>query len=490
MSWQEKLGCNCQECPLKDIRKESVASEFAEDPKYNVVTEPPTVAEVSIGRPLSTGGAIALRTALKGVGQKNLNIIPTLLCRVPRQTREKEVKLAMECCRPRILKELDATIPTILLGKRATQSLLKENTNIDWRGHPKESPYFDGLCYPSYHPRFLYGNPAYLKIFRNDMRRLQSRDWERWKWPEFQIHENEAMAMELHRLLESDWVGFDYETADRSGYTSPVTCIGLCDREGGVSVPWPPSNPEIEDLTRQVLASETVGKVIHNLSFDLLVAKHNDHEVRGPIFGTIEAHATIDPEVSHKLGDVASYFFPAPRWKVPLRSTDEEERTYNARDAYMTVLLRHEMARILEKRPRLQKIYDDTMKLGMIGNKMAWEGVRVSEERVERLTALGQERTTALRKKFQELAGYELNINSNQQLCKLFYDELEIPPKSFSPKTGNPSLDEMALESIMGDDTNPKAMQLARILYQYRKEAKILSSYLMPLKEKIDAGQS
>ncbi|MGH9756285.1 MAG: DNA polymerase I [Candidatus Acidiferrales bacterium] len=102
--------------------------------------------------------------------------------------------------------------------------------------------------------------------------------------------------------------------------------------------------------------------------------------------------------------------------------------------------------------------------------RMEAAGVRVDRRELEIISAKAQKEISSLEKRIYELAGFEFNVNSPQQLAEVLFDRLQLqPPRRSRAKarsTAAEVLDELAL-----------VHELPKKVLEYRELAKLKSTY-------------
>jgi DNA polymerase I len=254
-----------------------------------------------------------------------------------------------------------------------------------------------------------------------------------------------------------------------------------------VSVPW----GKHEALLRNVLESN-LPKVFHNGQHDLLSLKYNGIDVLGKVFDTLLAHSIVGPQLPHDLGFVAALEFHAPRWKSEFRvETDlkgteafskrpaHELRTYNARDAWMTVLLLEPLRQRLNQTHKGNELFAELTQLSDLAMRMREYGMKVARGQFslhhEQLTAL----MTQAESDFKAIVGDRAELGKaggSRTLHKLFFHDFGIKPLNYTDE-GEPQLDAKMLQHIQ-TSPNPQAAAVAKHTLAFRKAAKIRSTYL------------
>lgn len=121
---------------------------------------------------------------------------------------------------------------------------------------------------------------------------------------------------------------------------------------------------------------------------------------------------------------------------------------------------------------KLTEVYERIdLPLAPVLARMERHGVRVDRDALVAFSETAERELRALEQKIYELAGYEFNIHSPQQLAEVLFDRLELPaPRRHGRgkirSTAAPVLDELA-------ELHP----LPRLIRDYRESAKLKSTY-------------
>ena len=520
-------GCDCDNCPLKN--RVPVFALPISHPRLAIVAEAPGHNEVVEGVPLVGASGYLLRRNLKRLKVDEATVFKTnaVLCRPPEKMSGADWKQALVCCRPRLERELSATgnAQILAIGGKALATLTDNPDKIQlWRGAPLKgrAPFESRTILPTIHPAFiLRGHDEFDPVFRIDLQRALYPDMCAWTWPETHIEAGPGMEDALRAILASQQpTGIDVETAGIDPLTSGLLCIGLATKDVAISVPWPPQNVQIEQLTLQILQDAQIPKVFHNAQYDLLTLRAQNIDVCGVISDTLLMHAVVANQLPHNLGFVASNEFPGPRWKSEFRDEDAEAtksgvdfgrrdplelRLYNAKDAYMTALLYYALRKRVEKTYRGWSIYTQQHLLGDLATRMRGVGVLVDkstfdDHRKELTTAMAKEvikfnqlcplshvlRGKELKSRTHVYIGpYRLGANGlHEDVRRLFFKRLGVKVTKRTEK-GQASIDDEVMQYIMASYPEPLS-ELARIVLNYRQYQKLLSTYIDGLPVSID----
>ena len=146
---------------------------------------------------------------------------------------------------------------------------------------------------------------------------------------------------------------------------------------------------------------------------------------------------------------------------------------YACKDTHLTWSLYQWQLEHLKKQPKLWHIaFDIEMPLIPVLLKMHYRGFNLDMEYAENYKTELQEQITGME---QQLAEYfpNINLNSNQQLAEYLYGTLKLS------NNHNGSVDKEALNELADEYEGVK------ILLDYRKLTKLLSTYIEPLPQKV-----
>lgn len=121
---------------------------------------------------------------------------------------------------------------------------------------------------------------------------------------------------------------------------------------------------------------------------------------------------------------------------------------YNCKDAVITYECAEELETLLHS-AGLYNQYLFKMEIWWRALEMMLRGVRISQETRKDLTKQLLEAVEERKAEIQFICGHPLNINSNPQMKKLLYDDLQLPPQTKRNKNGvSVSCDKKALAAL------------------------------------------
>lgn len=245
-------------------------------------------------------------------------------------------------------------------------------------------------------------------------------------------------------------------------------------------------------IFRPVFESENVKKICQNGKYDISVLRHYGVAVNNFYFDTMLASYVIDPDQKHGMDDLSEKYLnyrPIPILELigskktpekifevdPARLSD-----YSCEDADITFRLYELMKPVLEKEGLEKVAYEIEFPLAPVLEDMERTGIRIDTKSLELFSKDLQIKLDEYSEKIYEYAEEKFNINSTQQLQKILFEKLKLPPTT-KTKTGY-STDVRALESLKGSH------DIIDIIMDYRQVAKLKSTYADSLPDLIDPG--
>lgn len=236
-----------------------------------------------------------------------------------------------------------------------------------------------------------------------------------------------------------------------------------------------------------ILNDPKIPKVAQNAKFDLNVLETNGLKLQGLVDDTLIASYLLNPEGQHGLDYLADKYFGFKMLNfddvVPKKQTFADVSVdvacrYSAADAWVAFNLNHFFQEQLQQN-ELAKIYTEIeMPLVSILARMERNGILIDLDFLDKLEVEFTARLSSLERKIHELAGEAFNINSPKQLSVILFEKLKLPTIR-KTKTGF-STDVDVLEELADKHELPKS------LLQFRTVTKLLSTYIVGLKDLTD----
>ena len=259
------------------------------------------------------------------------------------------------------------------------------------------------------------------------------------------------------------WLSLDAEDPDEEGFGTRVLSVEIATKEGT-------ARSIVNDVPNRALAA--LG--------DWLADAHRPKIVHDPkLF-----HLLASPDSPGKPEAIAGIRDATILYSYLLRPT-------TANHAFAEVVLRHlnltlsgapgeradfllRLAPVLRadlEKQRLDKVYEQIdLPLAPVLGRMEAAGVRVDPKELEIISAKSEEEICRLEKQIYQLAGYEFNVKSTQQLAEVLFDKLNLqaPRKSRAKarSTAAEVLEELAL-----------VHELPKKIIEHREISKLKATY-------------
>ncbi len=329
-----------------------------------------------------------------------------------------------------------------------------------------------------------------------------------------------------------DAFSFDTETTSIDPMMASLVGVSLAaepKKAAYVPTPMPDGTPTeaVLDALRPVLEDEATLKIGHNVKYDLLVLRRHGVEVRGPVFDTMVAHYLVNPEASHKLDDVASFYLnyrPQPiteligtgKNAISMRDVPiEQVGPYACEDADVALRLVPVLHEKLEADGLLEIAETIEFPLVPVLADIEAAGVKVDVAVLDEIRVQLERQLEEQEAKIYELAGRTFAIGSTKQLGEVLFNppptpeereaaaawarEMADPDTSLTKKelaeraptfglglaplgktaTGKPKTDEKVLQELAQEHPLPA------LVLDWRKVAKLKNTYVDKLPELI-----
>ena len=257
--------------------------------------------------------------------------------------------------------------------------------------------------------------------------------------------------------------------------------------------PDPANLPRFEDPAlaplRDLLCDPNVAKITHNAKFDALVMRRAGVDLRGVTFDTMLASYVLDPgRRSHGLDLLAAEFLDQPLSGIEaLAGKGKDElpldlvpvtaaAEFACAEADAAIRLREIFESQLVQHGQLGLLRDIELPLSRVLSDMEEAGVTIDLDWFSSLKTRFRAERERIEREIYAAAGSEFNINSNQQLRVILFDQLGLPVLKRTA-TG-PSTDASVLQELAEE-----GHQLPVLLMEYREIAKLESTYLDTLPE-------
>jgi len=294
---------------------------------------------------------------------------------------------------------------------------------------------------------------------------------------------------------------FDTETSSLDVRTTQLLGIAFSWKaHEGVYVAFPVDEAAVESLLeefREIFENEAIGKVGHNLKFDLAVLWWKGVRVQGKFFDTMLAHTLVEPERKHQMDQISEAYLGYTPVSIEsligakadksgqlsmldiVEDKSDEIAEYAAEDADVTWQLAKILRDKLKESGQEKVFYEIESPLTPVLVAMEAEGIRVDTKALGKIGAELEKQISALREGIFEAAGHEFNLNSPKQLGVVLFDELKLLEKPKRTKTGQYKTDEKVLSALAVDHA------IIGDILEYREATKLKNTYVDTLPEAI-----
>jgi DNA polymerase-1 len=317
----------------------------------------------------------------------------------------------------------------------------------------------------------------------------------------------------VSRIRAAGEVSVDTETDSVSPVRANLCGVSVSVKPGtGAYIPTRSPRPDrhldtetVLDRMRPVLEDASIGKIGQNLKFDLNVFRRHGVRLAGLAFDTMIASYLIDPSrSSHRMDVLALAFLGYTCIPITdLIGTGKKQKTfdqvpleaavpYAAEDADIALRLRDALAPHLEAGGLRQLFGEVEMPLVEVLAELEFNGIRLDPDELDRQRERLGRRIEDLKADINEAAPHPFNPDSPKQLAAILFNRPDKDPPGLGlpiqrrGKTG-PSTDQEVLERLAADPLlEARGAGVPQLIVEYRQLTKLVSTYLVALKEAIN----
>ncbi len=306
------------------------------------------------------------------------------------------------------------------------------------------------------------------------------------------------------RLEQAELFAFDTETTSLDYMQAEIVGLSFAIEAGEAAYlpvahdyPGAPDQLDREMVLQRfkpLLENPSRAKVGQNLKYDMSVLARYGIEMQGIAFDTmLESYIYNSTGSRHDMDSLSQNYLGLPTIKfeqvagkgakqLTFNQVDlEQAAPYAAEDADITLRLHQHLWPKLESEPALASLLKEIeMPLVPLLSRIERTGVLIDSQM---LAKQGQEQAIKLHELEQrayEIAGRNFNLNSPKQIGQIFFEELELPVISKTPK-GAPSTAESVLQALAD-----QGHELPQVILQHRTLSKLKSTYVDKLPKMID----
>ena len=308
----------------------------------------------------------------------------------------------------------------------------------------------------------------------------------------------------FERLEQAELFAFDTETTSLDYMQAEIVGLSFAIEAGEAAYlplahdyPGAPDQLDRDTVLQRMkplLENPARAKVGQNLKYDMSVLARYDIEMQGIAFDTmLESYVLNSTATRHDMDSLAQHYLGLPTIKfetvagkgakqLTFNQVDlEQAAPYAAEDADITLRLHHHLWQELAREPTLASLFREIeMPLVPLLSRIERTGVLIDSGM---LAKQGQELAVKLHELEQsayEIARRPFNLGSPKQIGQIFFEELELPVISKTPK-GAPSTAESVLQELAD-----QGHELPQVILQHRGLSKLKSTYIDKLPQMVD----
>lgn len=125
---------------------------------------------------------------------------------------------------------------------------------------------------------------------------------------------------------------------------------------------------------------------------------------------------------------------------------------------------------------KLAKVYhEEDLPMIPVLYKMEKRGIKIDRKHFEKLKVEFEQKVSKVERKIFEVAGTEFNLNSPIQLSSILFEKLNLPTKGIKKTSRGFSTGAKELDKLKDEH------EIIPLIQEYRENAKLLSTYILPL---------
>ncbi|MEJ2620760.1 MAG: DNA polymerase I [Candidatus Thiodiazotropha sp.] len=308
----------------------------------------------------------------------------------------------------------------------------------------------------------------------------------------------------LERLKSSQLFAFDTETTSLDYMQAELVGISFSITPGEAAYlplahdyPGAPDQLSIDWVLarfKPLLEDPEQKKVGQNLKYDMSVLARYGIEMQGIAFDTmLESYVLNSTATRHDMDSLAKKYLDhttihfediAGKGKKQLTFNQielDQASPYAAEDADITLRLHEKIWPCLESESSLTKLFNELeVALVPVLSRIERNGVCVDSNMLREQSDVFAKQLHDLEQQAYKLAGHNFNLGSPKQIGEVFFNELQLPVISKTPK-GAPSTAESVLVELAD-----QGHELPAVILQHRGLAKLKSTYTDKLPEMVN----
>ncbi len=308
----------------------------------------------------------------------------------------------------------------------------------------------------------------------------------------------------LKRLQTADLFAFDSETTSLDYMRAEIVGLSFAVASGEAAYvpvahdyPGAPQQLEREWVLTQLqplLEDPKQKKVGQNLKYDMSVLARYGIQMQGIAFDTmLESYVYNATATRHDMDSLARTYLNeqtihfeeiAGKGKKQLTFNQielEQAAPYAAEDADITLRLHQTLwPKLEESEPQAKLLTELEIPLVSVLSRIERNGVRIDIEMLNKQSGQLAKQMHDLEQKAYAIAGHNFNLGSPKQIGEIFFNELNLPVISKTPK-GAPSTAESVLVELA-----EQGHELPSVILEHRGLSKLKSTYTDKLPEMVN----
>ncbi|MES9955010.1 MAG: DNA polymerase I [Candidatus Thiodiazotropha sp. 6PLUC2] len=318
------------------------------------------------------------------------------------------------------------------------------------------------------------------------------------------IFNKEAFLEWMDRLKQSELFAFDTETTSLDYMQAELVGLSFAVVPGEAAYlplahdyPGAPEQLSLDWVLSQMkplLEDPQQKKLGQNLKYDMSVLARYDIQMQGIAYDTmLESYVVDSTATRHDMDSLAKKYLDhstihfediAGKGKKQLTFNQidlEQAVPYAAEDADITLRLHQKLWPKLESEHLLTKLFTELeVALVPVLSRIERNGVSVNSEMLRAQNDAFSRQLHELEQRAYTLAGHNFNLGSPKQIGEIFFNELQLPVISKTPK-GAPSTAESVLIELAD-----QGHDLPAVILEHRGLAKLKSTYTDKLPEMVN----
>ena len=299
------------------------------------------------------------------------------------------------------------------------------------------------------------------------------------------VSDQESLRRLVRDLLAKEYIAFDTETSGKNVMESDLVGVSFSPEAG--TAYYFPINGFSDDGTKDLLDELSPlleggpKKIAHNAKFDYMALYKHGIRV-SPLYFDTSIAAFLLNETSVGLKDLAatrlgiqmttidSLIGKGKNQKTMLEVSVDECARYACADADMTFRLFTMLEKEIAERKLQDLFYTLEMPLVPVLADMEMTGVAIDADALKSLSTKLYEQIRDIESQIYEIAGYEFNLKSPQQLSKFLFQDLGL--KGIRKTSKGYSTDAATLEALSGQHP------VIDLILSYRQLTKLKDTYV------------